>query len=107
MTFLIGLALVVVSVAALIPMMFPGDPEPATLEPMTQRAGPPEPDPPVSRGRIEPPLVVRVAETVSIHPAWWERLRGVLGLALLTMGVAATIALAMGLAVLVLGRSIL
>lgn len=88
-------------------MMFPGDPEPATLEPMTQRAGPADPDPPAPRGRIEPPLVVRVPETVSIHPAWWERLRGVLGLALLTLGVAATIALAVGLAVLILGRSIL
>lgn len=88
-------------------MLFPGAPEPATLESEVQRVDSATPLPPPPPWQLDVPLVVRVPESVSLRPRWWERLRGVAGLALLVLGVASTIALTAGFAVLLLGRSIL
>src|SRR5215218_11497613 len=79
MTLWIGLGTVVVGAMVLVPMIFAAEPEPATVE-----ANPEGGDAviPQRRARLrhEPrPLTIRVPETVSIHPAWWERIRGLVG----------------------------
>jgi len=99
MTLWIGLALVVVSAIALVPMLFPGGSEPATLEEMSERARPL-----TSPSR---PLTVRVPETVGTRPAWWQRLRGVVGLLLLSVGIGCALAVAGAVVILILQRSIL
>jgi len=102
MTLWIGLGVVVVSALALVPMMFTGRPEPATLDAMTQREHAAAP-----RRRADRPLptpTIRVPERVSLRPSWAERLRGGIGLVVVVAGLAATLALVLGLAVLVVGR---
>ena len=107
MTLWIGLGTVVVGAMVLVPMIFAAEPEPATVE-----ANPEGGDAviPQRRARLrhEPrPLTIRVPETVSIHPAWWERIRGLVGLLLVTVGLAAAVAVVVGLAVMVVGLTLL
>jgi hypothetical protein len=107
MTFWIGLGMVAVAAAVLGPMMF-SEHEPATVE---------VPAEPTDAHRSQPlrrgprpdqvPVTVRVPETVSIHPTWWERLRGVAGLLVVTVGLGAAVAVAVGAVVMVVGMTIL
>ena len=108
MTLWIGLGTVVVGAMVLVPMIFAAEPEPATVE-ATHEGG----DAVIPQRRLAPvrshpkPLTIRVPESVSIHPAWWERVRGVLGLLLVTVGLAAAVAVIVGLAVMVVGLTLL
>jgi hypothetical protein len=104
MTFWIGLATVGIGAAVLLPMMFSAPDEPATVEARSEAGDRRRPQ----GRRIEPrPVTIHVPETVSIHPAWWERLRGILGLALVTVGLAAAVAVAVGLVVMAVGLTLL
>jgi hypothetical protein len=47
-----------------------------------------------------------VPDRVSVRPAWWERLRGVGGLVLFTVGAGMATAVAVGLVVVVVGLAI-
>jgi hypothetical protein len=104
-TLWLGLGTVVVGAMVLVPMIFAAEPEPATVE-----SNPEGGDAVLPQRRTAPeplPITIRVPETVSIHPAWWERLRGLLGLVLVTVGLAAAVAVVVGLAVMVVGLTLL
>ncbi len=105
MTLWIGLAVVVVSSLALVPMLFPGGPEPATLENMHERAID-EPMPTTRRSTARP-TVVRVPETVVAAPPWWQRVRGAVGLLVLCTGLACALATVAAVAILIAHRTIL
>ena len=99
-TLLLGLGIVIAAAIALRPMIFTARSEPATTGPVPERATASVPETTVTT------TVVRVSERVSVHPAWWERLRGLGGLVLFTVGAGMATAVAVGLVVLVVGLAI-
>jgi hypothetical protein len=107
MTLWIGLGMVAVAAAVLGPMMF-SEREPATVEVPAEPTDVRRPRP-QRRGTIRDqlPVTVRVPDTVSIHPTWWERLRGLGGLLVVTVGLGAAVAVAVGLVVMVVGMTLL
>jgi hypothetical protein len=103
-TLLLGLGIVIAAAIALVPMIFSPRPEPATTGGVDERAtGQSMAE---SSASATSTTTIRVAERVSVHPAWWERLRGLAGLALFTLGAGAATAVAVGLVVLVVGLAI-
>jgi hypothetical protein len=107
MTLWIGLGMVAVAAAVLGPMMF-SEHEPATVEVPAEPADGHRSQPPRRMARTDQvAMAVRVPETVSIHPTWWERLRGVGGLLVVTVGLGAAVAVAVGLVVMVVGMTLL
>jgi hypothetical protein len=103
-TLWIGLGTVVVGAMVLVPMIFAAGHEPAMVE-TTPEGG--DAVIPQRRAAESLPLTIRVPETVSIHPAWWERVRGIVGLLVVTVGLAAAVAVVVGLAVMVVGLTLL
>jgi hypothetical protein len=85
MTLWIGLGMVAVAAAVLGPMMF-SEHEPATVEVPAEPTDAHRSQPPRRARTDQVAMTVRVPETVSIHPTWWERLRGLGGLLVVTVG---------------------
>jgi len=107
-TLWLGLGTVVVGAMVLVPMIFAAGPEPATVEATPEGGDAVLPQRRMAAAPGDPRSVtIRVPETVSIHPAWWERIRGLVGLLLVTVGLAAAVAVIVGLAVMVVGLTLL
>jgi hypothetical protein len=99
-TLLLGLGIVIAAAIALVPMIFTPRSEPATTGASQERGTSAVTESAVST------TTIRVPERVSVHPAWWERLRGVAGLLLFTLGAGMATAVAVGLVVLFVGLAI-
>ncbi len=99
-TLLLGLGIVIAAAIALVPMIFTARSEPATTATRSERAIAPGAEIAVS------PSTIRVAERVAVRPTVTERLRGLSGLVLFTLGAGAATAVAVGLVVLVVGLAL-
>jgi hypothetical protein len=99
-TLLVALGVLVVSALVTAPMLFGRRPEPATV-------------PVPSRGRTastrvdsQPMPHAMAYDGEDILQPWWQRLRSVLGLLLVTIAIAAAVAFAVGAVVLAVGVSL-
>jgi hypothetical protein len=102
LTFWLGLGVVGVSALILGPMIFSGDSEPATAAAASDVGSGANDG--GSRRTVE---VIRVGDSVGLHPTWAERARGVVGLLFVSAGIGAGLAVAVGLVVLFLGVALL